>query len=1181
MKKILSFLVLFPVLVFGQTQTENYIITKTYKVPSTTSITAPSISQASQNIIYFDGLGRPIQQIAHQQSGSGKDLVTPIQYDAFGRQPLDYLPYVPNISASLDYKSAALSDVGTFYNTATYENTLNPFSKKELEASPLNRVLKQAAPGNDWAIGSGHEIKLEYQTNTTSEVKLYQATATWNASLGLYDISDISFLNNGNYTANQLYKTRIFDENTAVTTSESSGLTEEFKNKEGQVVLKRKYGSDYSRPLTKHDTYYIYDQYGNLTYVLPPLVDTSATINQQTLDDLGYQYKYDFRNRLVEKKIPGKQWEFIVYDKLDRVVATGPAFSPFSDTAVGVQGWLINKYDVFNRPIYSGWENVSVSTADRTSKQTAQNNLTTTLNESKSSTGTIDGIATYYSNSVAPTSFKVLSVNYYDDYTFANAPSFPAYSYNGQSSYYNNSTLKPKGLPTGSWIRVPTTLASTAGESNYILYDYKARPIRNYTANYLGGFTRTDIDIDFSGKTTHTYTTHKRISTDTQILTEEFFTYTPQDRLLSHTHRINNGTVQLLAKNEYDELGQLTVKRVGGTNTTGASALQKVDFTYTIRGWLSRINNIDNLVQGADPKDLFTFRISYNSLTGYNWTPDGEPQALYNGNISETFWRTASDNLLRGYHFSYDNLDRFNYAQYGKSGLATQSYNEGASYDKNGNILRVYRYGDSDTQAGYIGIDNLYYTYADKSNKLLKVTDVFNNTSGFNDANTVGDDYTYDANGNLISDKNKGITNIIYNQLNLPIKITFGTTGNITYLYNAIGQKVQKSVFNFSISSIPIISHYLNGFQYIFYDNYSSYTTKLQLVPTSEGYYDFIKGKYVFNYTDHLGNVRLSYCDLNNDGVIANSEILEESNYYPFGLKQKGYNSNNTQTSYKYKYNGKELQDELGLNMYDYGARNYDPAIGRWMNMDPLAEHPNQIDKTAYNYAWNNPTNLTDPDGKCPTCPDGVYLPISEHVYTENLKRGMKTSNGWTVERVDTNQETGYRGALYKGEYDGKTEYIYATEGTNPFSLKDWKNNLQQVVSGDSPQYSESVEIAGQLSKDYEGVSYTGHSLGGGLASANALSVNGKAVTFNAAGLSANTKESLGLNGKKADITSYVVQGEIVSYLQGIIGIKAEGNIKTLPASYVPQIPFTKVDDLTRTIQRGINHTMGVVQEKF
>ena len=90
----------------------------------------------------------------------------------------------------------------------------------------------------------------------------------------------------------------------------------------------------------------------------------------------------------------------------------------------------------------------------------------------------------------------------------------------------------------------------------------------------------------------------------------------------------------------------------------------------------------------------------------------------------------------------------------------------------------------------------------------------------------------------------------------------------------------------------------------------------------------------MFNYTDHLGNVRLSYTK-NADGSL---KIIDESNYYPFGLKHSGYNPVSPATDYKYKYNGKELQDELGLNVYDFGNRNYDPALGRWMNIDPLAE---------------------------------------------------------------------------------------------------------------------------------------------------------------------------------------------------------------------------------------------------
>ncbi|EJL64495.1 RHS repeat-associated core domain-containing protein [Flavobacterium sp. CF136] len=272
-------------------------------------------------------------------------------------------------------------------------------------------------------------------------------------------------------------------------------------------------------------------------------------------------------------------------------------------------------------------------------------------------------------------------------------------------------------------------------------------------------------------------------------------------------------------------------------------------------------------------------------------------------------------------------------------------------------LYSIVRNGTNETATA---IDNLVYSYGptNATNQLTKVADSSNKTLGFVDsaANSV-DDYSYDANGNMTKDNNKNITAITYNHLNLPIKITFATTGNIVYIYNAAGQKVQKVVTITSPASTTT-TDYLGGYQYL--------NTVLQFFPTAEGYVEAVTAssfKYVYQYKDHLGNVRLSYKDSDGNGSIAAAEILEQNDYYPFGLKHTGYGPviQSTNPALKYKYNGKELQDELGLNFYDYGARNYDPALGRWMNMDPLAEKGRRW--SPYNYAMDNPVYFIDPDG--------------------------------------------------------------------------------------------------------------------------------------------------------------------------------------------------------------------------
>lgn len=126
---------------------------------------------------------------------------------------------------------------------------------------------------------------------------------------------------------------------------------------------------------------------------------------------------------------------------------------------------------------------------------------------------------------------------------------------------------------------------------------------------------------------------------------------------------------------------------------------------------------------------------------------------------------------------------------------------------------------------------------------------------------------------------------------------------------------------------------------------------------------------YAYQYKDHLGNVRLTYADSDGNGSIdPSSEIISEKNYYPFGLQHKGYNNdisaNVNSMANKFGYGGKEYGEELGLDWYDIQARNYDPALGRWMNLDPLAEQMRR--HSPYNYAFNNPLRFMDPDGMAP-----------------------------------------------------------------------------------------------------------------------------------------------------------------------------------------------------------------------
>ena len=937
------------------------------------------------SIMYFDGLGREQQSILHKATSDNKDIVIKYEYDGFGRQIKDYLP-VPTTQATGVFIDPA-QITGAHYQT-TYGQSVW-YSEKTLESSPLNRVKKQAAPGTDWAANAGHEIQFAYYSNSATEVDLYWVDTSGNLKKGGYT-------GIGNtYPAKSLSR--------VITTDENGHQTFEFKDKQGRIVLTRSFvevdnlagKTDPPSTLTeKVDTYYVYDIYGQLIYVVPPKAAASATagtVSSTILEGLCYTYKYDNKNRMTERRLPGKGWEYLVYDKQNRLVATQDAEMNKTTFAFpsGMTGkaWAFTKYDKFGRVLYTG---LYKSAQTRAQLQTLVDGYGNN-SESTSSPFTQNEITIYHTKNGAfpknhtASDSDILTVNYYDNYTpamlSADAVAQPA-SVEGQpvrnGGVQRDQSLK--GMPVASHVRV---LPSEGWERTYTFYDSRSRPVRTHKVNHLNGYTRIDNKLKFRGMPEFTKSYHKRSASETlQVTLKDNFTYDNQERLKTHTQSINNSTTQnLIAFNQYDKLGQLLNKKVGGTDVTGTNRWQQIDYQYNIRGWLTDINSVGIVLMGKDAippglgDDLFAFKINYNFLVNGG---GAYAEPLYNGNISQTLWKTASDNKLRGYVYEYDRMNRMTDAVFYKQDTNPYlgTYNEHVAYDVNGNITELKRYGGYETQSLPDEMDLLTYTYTANSNLLVKVVDDGQDNTGFIDSATnTTNDYTYNANGSMITDKNKNITSIKYNHLNLPTVISFGNGTSITYLYNAAGQKVNKLVNSVPVDNMIKSVDYMDGFQYV--------GGELNFFPHAEGYVNVTLGttgnrifNYVYYYTDHLGNIRLSYTK---DMVSNQLKIMDENHYYPFGLKHQKYSPAGvldlkaqsadiarpgyaTSTDFMYKYNGKELQDELGLNVYAYEWRNYDPSVARWGNVDQLSEL--YMSTSPYAFTQNNPVRNFEVDGR-------------------------------------------------------------------------------------------------------------------------------------------------------------------------------------------------------------------------
>ena len=823
---------------------QNYVQIRDITRPGITDFTGAQAltdpNDVKQVTQYFDGLGREMQTVSRQASPLQKDLVMTNTYDPLGRELSKYLPYV-STSNDGNYKSNPLSDLNTF-NTAQFPGQQYFYGQTAMEPSPLNRPLINYPQGNNW-VGGNRGVNSQFSFNTANDSVRYWTIAAEPGSLPI---------TNSVYAAATLYKTS--------KTDEQGHRIVEYKDMMGLLVLKKVQLANSTG--TAHvgwlNTYYIYDDLNNLRYVLQPrcveLINSNWTLNQSLADELCFRYEYDYRKRMIIKKMPGAGEVQTIYDTRDRIVMT-------QDNNLRSQSpvkWLLTRYDTQNR-------------IDSTGLLTDSN--TRSYHQSLADNGSI-----FYPSTAS--GFELLTQTYYDDYSWVGSTGLSGTidnSNTGNSSYfssnYNTSPLyalqiQPnyivRGMPTGVANKVIGSTSQFLYSVNF--YDDHKRVIQSQKVNFTGGIDKYTTQYDFVGKTLRNFVQHQKNGTNTQshkILTK--IGYDVMGRLLTVYKNIDNASSdQLIVTNAYNELGQLKNKLLG-------SNLENLNYDYNIRGWLLGANRDYAKTQNST-SNKFGFDLGYdntNIATSGGTSIGSFQSATYNGNIEGTVWKSAGDNVIRKYDYAYDNVNRLASADFKQNNGSgwDNSYLDftvnNMQYDANGNILKMDQKGFKVNGSNYI--DQLIYNYknSNQSNQLTQVNDGSNDAlSKLGDFHYTGTkqstDYNYDGNGNLISDNNKSVSVINYNYLNLTQQVTIVGKGTISNIYDAGGTKLRKLVQESGKSDQSTL--YLGEFVY--------QNDSLQFVTHDEGRIRWAQHRYLngstafgFEYDfflkDHLNNTRM------------------------------------------------------------------------------------------------------------------------------------------------------------------------------------------------------------------------------------------------------------------------------------------------------------------------------------
>lgn len=833
-----------------------------------TSYLSASGDNTNTAVGYHDGIGRPYLTATNAKGTCGDFVYTLTEYDRQGCEDVSWLPVVGDaVVTELPKDSIAVLSQQTYWDYHAYAT---------VHHDGLGRTILTETAGDAWYAAAKGKTT-ERVTNGKRDVKHYAAPLTENSQQKC-----------GYYEAASLYGTK--------TTDEDGHTLTVFTDKLGRKILERR--------SKDNDTYFVYDDLGQLRFVLSPSYQEAGY-----KDKYAYEYRYDDRGNIVKKILPQCEATQYWYDRANR--------QTFS------QDGLLRERGRYRFHLYDNQGRLAVEGTCTSCNRSLKGAIAHPVATPGKGEG-IGGSGYTISCDLQMENVELELVNYYDGYAFERGAHKAEFAPLGTGENGADAT----GLLTGS-----ITKASN-GEWLYAIhsYDDRGQLVRTTNTTLDGGIEHTVTSYTFTGKAERT--SHRLIMNGTELLTDvQSSTYTHfsdklQDVTLSVATAGRKKETRKVATIRYSSLGQLE-------KVDYALGVEGMGYSYDIHGRVDLVSSLSACER------LF-----------FATPPVGTP--CYNGDISFMTWDDENIVKMHSYRFTYDALDRLTDATYGDGCICpyeefknnANRYNEKVlAYTANGAIKRLQRRGLK--QNGEYGkIDNLNITL--DGNRPVKVVDdaeplYYDGAFDFEDDDNSEDvEYTYNAVGALTSDRNRGITNIEYDDRGNTRRIHFADGNTTEYVYSVTGEKLR--TIHGSDSTDYIGCLVMRGGQpsvYFFDGGYVSFEP------------DDSTAFHYFNY-DHLGNIR---------GVLnARDKVEQAINYYPFGTPYSGNGSGIVNTDFlPYKLSGKELDERNGLRTYDFGARQYNPLLGVWDRPDRFAERYYHL--SPYAYCGNSPVMAVDVNG--------------------------------------------------------------------------------------------------------------------------------------------------------------------------------------------------------------------------